>query len=238
MVGAAGGGGEPPAVPATTDEPAPVHHGDAAPAWRDEELVPISALEHWSYCPRQCALIHLEQTYDENLFTLRGRRVHERVHDEGATTEDGVRAVRGLPLWSTRLGLIGKADLVEFHGETPYPVEYKAGKHHRWGHEALQLAAQAVCLEEMLGVPVPAGAIFSHASRRRREIVITAADRARVAEATVAVRAMLAGERLPVAVDDARCPSCSLIDACMPAPSAAPARIRGYWAELFHPNDG
>lgn len=209
----------------------------AAPAWRDDDLVLISALEHWSYCPRQCALIHLEQTYDENIFTLRGNRAHERVHDDGAATAEGVRRVTGLPLWSERLGLIGTADLVEWHGETPYPVEYKSGKHHTWGHEALQLAAQAVCLEEMLGVPVPAGAIYSHSARRHREIAITAEDRARVAEATDAVRTILAGERLPLAVNDPRCPNCSLIDACMPAISVSPARIRGHYSELFHPND-
>lgn len=237
--------------------------------WRDDELVLISALEHWSYCPRQCALIHLEQTYDENLFTLRGNRVHERVHDEGMATAGGVRAVRGVPLFSARLGLTGKSDLVEWHGAaggsggapwvgvspgasttagarpaagaapagTPYPVEYKAGPHHKWGHEALQLCAQAVCLEEMLGMAVPAGAIYSAKSKRRREIVFTADDRARVAEATAAVRAMLAGDRLPLAVNDPRCPNCSLIDACLPAVSASPAVVRGHWAELFHPRE-
>lgn len=104
--------------------------GDATgPGWRDEELIPISALEHWSYCARQCALIHLEQTYDENIFTLRGTRAHEHAHTESAGTEDGVRVVRSLPLWSDRVGLIGKADIVEWHGETPFPVEYKVGKY-------------------------------------------------------------------------------------------------------------
>ena len=212
--------------------------------WREDELVLISALEHWSYCPRQCALIHLEQTYDENLFTLRGNRVHERVHDEGFGSVGGVRSVRGLPLRSARLGLTGKADLVEWHGATPdspgtpFPVEYKAGPHHTWGHEALQLCAQAVCLEEALGVVVPAGAIYSAKTKRRREVVFTVEDRARVAEATAAVRAMLAGDRLPPAVDDPRCPNCSLIDACLPAVSASPAVVRGHYAELFHPRDG
>lgn len=206
--------------------------------WRDDELVLISALEHWSYCPRQCALIHLEQTYDENLFTLRGARVHLAAHEEHVAVEDGVRIARGMPLWSDRLGLIGKSDIVEWHGGAsrprPYPVEYKSGKRREWGHDALQLCAQALCLEEALGVPVPAGAIYHHASRRRREIVFTDQDREAVAEATVAVRAMLAGERLPAAPDDARCPNCSLFDACVPGIVANPARIRGFHAELFH----
>jgi CRISPR-associated exonuclease Cas4 len=206
-------------------------------SWRDEELVLISAIEHWSYCPRQCALIHLEQTYDENIYTLRGNRAHDRVHSELAGTEDGVRTVRGLPLWSARLGLIGKADLVEWHGETPYPVEYKVGKQRKWAHEALQLCAQAICLEEMLGVAVPKGAVYYVASRRRREVAFGEAERTAVAEGAALIRAMLDGERLPLAVNDARCPNCSLIDACTPRLASRPAVICGHYAELFHPND-
>lgn len=205
--------------------------------WRDADLVLISALEHWSYCPRQCALIHLEQTYDENIFTLRGNRAHERVHSEGAGTEDGVRIARGLPLWSDRLGLIGKSDIVEWHGETPYPVEYKVGKKRNWGHEVVQLCAQAICLEEMLGVPVPAGAIYYAGSKRRREVTFSPEDRRIVERLTRDIRAMLAGDRLPPAIDDARCPNCSLLDACAPAIASRPAVIRGHYAELFHPVD-
>lgn len=211
--------------------------GSATGTWRDEDLVTISALEHWSYCPRQCGLIHLEQTYDENLFTLRGNRAHERVHAEAVGTEDGVRFVRGLPLWSDRLGLVGKADVVEWHGETPYPVEYKAGKKRVWGHEVMQLCAQAMCLEEMLAVPVSAGAIYYAGSRRRREVVFTQGDRALVTSSTEAIRAMLGGERLPGAVDDARCPNCSLVDACAPGITGHPAIVRGHYAELFHPRE-
>jgi CRISPR-associated exonuclease Cas4 len=207
------------------------------PLWRDEELILISALEHWSYCPRQCALIHLEQTYDENIYTLRGNRAHERAHEESVQTEDGVRVTRGLPLWSDLLGLIGKADVVEWHGETPFPVEYKVGKKRNWGHEVLQLCAQAICLEEMLGVAVSGGAIYYVGSKRRRAVVFTQEDRETVRAATVAVRAILAGDRLPVAIDDARCPKCSLIDACTPGIASRPAVIRGYYAELFHPHE-
>lgn len=205
--------------------------------WRDQDLVLISALEHWSYCPRQCALIHLEQTYDENIFTLRGNRAHERVHSEGAGTEDGVRIARGLPLWSDRLGLIGKSDIVEWHGETPYPVEYKVGKKRNWGHEVVQLCAQAICLEEMIGVLVPAGAIYYAGSKRRREVTFSPEDRRIVERLTRNIRAMLAGDRLPPAIDDARCPNCSLLDACAPAIASRPAVIRGHYAELFHPVD-
>lgn len=207
-------------------------------AWRDDDLVLISALEHWSYCPRQCALIHLEQTYDENIFTLRGNRAHERAHTDTAGIEDGVRVVRGLPLWSDRLGLIGKADVVEWHGETPFPVEYKVGKKRAWGHEVVQLCAQAICLEETLGTPVPAGAIYYAGSRRRRVVEFTLDDYRIVERATMEIREMLDGVRLPAAVNDARCPNCSLVDACTPGIASRPAVIRGHYAELFHPREG
>lgn len=205
--------------------------------WRDEELVLISAIEHWSYCPRQCALIHLEQTYDENIFTLRGSRAHERVHQESVATEDGVRIVREMPLWSNRLGLIGKSDVVEWHGETPFPVEYKVGKRRTWEHEMLQLCAQAMCLEEMLGVTVPAGAVYYAGSKRRREVSFAEPARESVRQAVTDIRAMLQGDRLPLALDDSRCPNCSLVDACAPGITAHPAVIRGHYSELFRPND-
>jgi CRISPR-associated exonuclease Cas4 len=209
----------------------------ATPDWRDEDLVLISAIEHWSYCPRQCALIHLEQTYDENIFTLRGNRAHEQVHIEAVGTEDGIRVVRGMPLWSNRLGLIGKSDAVEWHGETPYPVEYKVGKKRNWEHEVFQLCAQAICLEEMLGQDVPGGAVYYAGSRRRREVTFGDRERGAVAQAVAAIRRMLEGERLPPAVDDSRCPNCSLVDACAPGITAHPSVIRGHYAELFHPHD-
>jgi len=207
------------------------------PEWRDEELVLISALEHWSYCPRQCALIHLEQTYDENIFTLRGNRAHERAHSASVGTEDGIRVVRGLPLYSDRLGLVGKADIVEWHGDTPFPVEYKAGRKRTWAHEVIQLCAQAICLAEMVGAPVPSGAIYYAGSKRRRPVTFSDEDR-RVVEMSVReIRSMLDGERLPAAVDDARCPNCSLVDACTPGIASRPAVIRGHYAELFHPGE-
>ncbi len=204
-----------------------------ASAWRDEDLVLISALEHWSYCPRQCALIHLEQTYDENIFTLRGNRAHERAHREAVATEDGVRVVRGLPLWSDRLGLIGKADIVEWHGETPFPVEYKAGKKRAWGHEVVQLCAQALCLEEMLAVPVSHGAIFYHALRRRYEIEFTSQLRQQTVQIIKAIRAMLREQQLPIAPNDARCRKCSLTFTCLPSVVGEPTRMRGLQGALF-----
>src|SRR5680860_64047 len=173
--------------------------------WHDDDLVLISALEHWSYCPRQCGLIHLEATFDENLFTLRGRRLHERVDEPGSDREDGIRRIRAMPLFSNALGLTGRADLVEFHGETPYPVEYKAGSKRDHQHESLQLCAQALCLEEMFDTSVLKGAIYAHASRKRSEVAFDDELRARVPAAVAAVREMLSGMLMPPAVNDARC---------------------------------
>ncbi len=159
--------------------------------WTDADLVMISALQHYSYCPRQCGLIHLDQAWDENLYTLRGRRVHELVDVPGGETAYGVRIERGLPLWSDRLGLIGKADVVEFREGVPLPVEYKHGPRRQSRHDELQLAAQAVCLEEMFATSVRRGVIYHHTSRRRREVAIGTALRSAVEEATRLVRAMI-----------------------------------------------
>lgn len=201
--------------------------------WDESELVMISALEHWSYCPRQCGLIHLEQTFDENLYTLRGRAVHERVDEPEADVREGIRIERAVPLWSKRLGLIGKADVVEFHDETLYPVEYKHGPRREREHDDLQLCAQALCLEEMTGKDVPRGAIYHHTSRRRREVEFTPELRRRVAEAVEAVRTMLQSRSLPPAVNDKRCDRCSLLESCMPSVIGEKERAKALAQELF-----
>lgn len=193
----------------------------------------VSALEHWSYCQRQCALIHIEQTFDENLYTLRGRTVHRQVDEVESVTERGVRVERAMSIWNRRLGLIGKADAVEFHADVPYPVEYKHGSRRQREHDDLQLCAQAMCLEEMTGQAVPRGAIFHHKSRRRREVVFTSDLRERVEEAVTAIRALLASKRLPPPVNDQRCEKCSLKEACMPQVLEERGREKRLLANLF-----
>lgn len=195
--------------------------------------VPISALEHYSYCPRQCALIHVDQTFDENVFTIRGRLAHERVDSEANTTRPGVRVFRSVPLWSDELGLRGKADVVELRPE-PYPVEYKVGRRVA-RHADLQVCAQALCLEEMLGVPVTRGAIFYWSARRRVEVSFDEDLRVETRRAIDAVRDILRSQVLPDAPNDGRCPNCSLLDACLPAAVAGRARLRGLQGALFHP---
>lgn len=198
-----------------------------------DDPIMISALEHWSYCPRQCALIHLDQTFDENLYTLRGRAVHERVDEPETEQQEGIRIERALPLWSKRLGLIGKADVVEFHDETPYPVEYKHGPRREHEHDDLQVCAQAMCLEEMTGKSVPRGAIYHHGSRRRREVIFDEALRSHVAESVTAIRAMLSARVLPPPVNDKRCERCSLKESCMPSVIGEQDRVKTVVAELF-----
>ncbi|MDX9975065.1 MAG: CRISPR-associated protein Cas4, partial [FCB group bacterium] len=172
----------------------------------ETDPIPISALQHWAYCPRQCGLIHLEQAFEDNIHTARGQAVHHLVDEPGYEMQSGVKVERALPLWSDRLGLIGKADLVEFHPDgSIYPVEFKHGRKRQKVHDDIQLAAQAMCLEDMLGRPVPQGAIYHASSRRRREVTITPELRAQVETTANAIRAMLASGVLPGPVNDGRC---------------------------------
>ncbi len=182
----------------------------------EEVLIQLSSVEHYSYCPRQCALIHVEQTFDENLYTLRGRAVHENVDVDSSHRREGIRYERALPIWSERLKLVGKADMVEFSGSVPYPVEYKSGRHRAGHHESLQVCAQAMCLEEMLGVTVEKGAIFWHASRERKEVVFTGDMRDKVEKVVTDVHRMIAEKIVPPPVNDKRCRDCSLKESCLP----------------------
>jgi len=200
-----------------------------------DDYVLLSMLEHYSYCPRQCALIHREQTYNENVYTLRGNAVHERVDQPGAASVAGVRNEYGVPIWSESLGLLGKADLVEFHGDTPYPVEYKHGPTRYGLHADLQLCGQALCLEEMLGVDVPSGAVYHFSSRQRRKVEFTAILRAQVRETVSAIRQMMGASTLPLAVADVRCKNCSLVESCLPFVVSERNRNRRYHRGLFTP---
>jgi CRISPR-associated exonuclease Cas4 len=199
----------------------------------DLEPIMISALNHYLFCPRRCGLVHVEQAWSENLYTMRGNEVHENVHAESTHDLTGVRYERALPIWSSRLNLIGKADLVEFQNGLPYPVEYKAGRHKEFENDFIQLCAQALCLEEMFGGAVPKGALYWHGSRERREVVFTEAMRAEVERVAQAVRTMLVERRVPPPVNDKRCDGCSLKESCLPAVIAEKERGRKAARELF-----
>jgi CRISPR-associated exonuclease Cas4 len=201
----------------------------------ETDPIPLSALQHWIYCPRQCGLIHLEQAFADNIHTARGQAVHHLVDTPGYEIKSGVRVERALPLWSDRHNLIGKADLVEFHPDgSIYPVEFKHGAKRQKLHDDIQLAAQAMCLQDMLGRPVPKGAIFHASSHRRREVTITPELKHLVIDTANAIRAMLASGKLPPPVNDARCRECSLKDICQPEALAERTRLRRLCGELFN----
>ncbi len=194
----------------------------------EADLIPISALQHWVYCPRQCGLIHLEACWEENRLTAEGRLLHQKAHEPTLERQGQVRLERGLALRSRVLGIAGVADVVEFHPGGPLPVEYKRGRAKRHDADRVQLCAQALCLEEMLGVAVPTGALFYGASRRREVVALDAALRARVARVIGEVRAMLASGRTPPPLPGKACANCSLVETCLPHRLAAPEAASRY----------
>ena len=208
------------------------------------EPIPISALQHWAYCPRQCGLIHLEQAFDDNIHTLRGHATHARVDKPGQELVKGVRVERALPLWEDDIGLIGKADAVEFLAEgVPYPVEYKQGSRHKAADIAecddIQLAAQALCLEAMTNHVISEGAVFYASSKRRRIVAIDDELRTKVRNTVTQVREMLDLRELPIPLSgkqaDQRCTNCSLKDRCQPEVGAS-STLREARNKLFEPD--
>ncbi|WP_026416965.1 CRISPR-associated protein Cas4 [Actinomadura oligospora] len=183
----------------------------------DQIPVPLSALEHYAYCPRQAGLILLEAGYADDVNTVRGTLLHQRVHEPAEETRPGVRTLRALPVWHDGLGLTGVCDVVELldDGEV-VPVEHKSGSYKPDNPADLQLAGQAMCLEERFGRAVPLGYIYSSADRRRHPVAIDAELRARVIELADAVRAVLTDTVLPGPVADKRCRGCSMNTLCMP----------------------
>jgi len=188
--------------------------------FQEEDLIPISALQHFIFCPRQCALIHIEQLWNENLFTAQGRIMHEKVHSQTSESRRTIRVEYGMPLRSLRLGLIGKADVVEFHLEKgqwlPYPVEYKRGKTKPDNRDSIQLCAQALCLEEMRDVKIPQGALYYGKERHRVCVEFDEALRCQTAEAAGSVRVLIESGKTPLPVYESKCDSCSLLDLCLP----------------------
>ena len=200
--------------------------------YHEDDYLMLSALQHYLFCPRQCALIHLEQTWEENRLTTLGNLLHERVHEAGREKRRDVLTAHGVALSSARLGLSGQADVVEFHrGATgcalprasgrwqPFPVEYKRGKPKKDSCDAVQLCAQAICLEEMLGCAIPGGALFYGELRRDTEAC------------AAAVHALLASGVTPPPVAGKQCGSCSLNERCLP--DTLSKRLSGYYQRLL-----
>jgi len=197
----------------------------------EDDLISLSALQHYAYCPRQWALIHLEQVWTENRYTAEGRVLHERTDSGQSENRGDLHIARSLRLRSRRLGLTGIADVVEFHRTDdadglvladragrwrPYPVEYKRGRPKGENWDELQLCAQALCLEEMLGVAVPEGALFYGKTRRRRQVAFDTDLRQQVRTLAETLHRLYREGRTPPPNYGPRCEHCSLADQCMP----------------------
>ncbi|WP_298670757.1 CRISPR-associated protein Cas4 [uncultured Sphingomonas sp.] len=198
----------------------------------EEALVPVSALQHYLFCPRQCALIHVERIWQEDGATAEGRILHERVDGGRPDRKRGVRTVRGIVLRSLVYGLAGKADAVEFSGDAPapYPVEYKRGRPKAHRADEVQLCAQALCLEEMFGQPVPEGALYYAQTRKREIVAIDAELRALTTRIAAEVRAMIAGNVTPPPHMMPACKRCSIADQCRPKRLEKPPAVQRWLA--------
>lgn len=225
----------------------------------EDELLPISALQHLLFCERQWGLIHLEGIWEENRLTAEGRVLHERVHERDSESRGDVRIARGLALRSLRLGLVGKADVVEFHRMAstvepatdtaglpegvalagvdglwrPVPVEYKRGRPKKDQCDEVQLCAQALCIEEMLGASVSEGALFYGKPRRRYEVCLDNALRARTEALASRLHTLTAAGQTPRARYEKKCDRCSLIEHCAPKTTGTRRSAQRYLADLF-----
>ncbi len=205
--------------------------------YAEDDLIMLSALQHLSFCERQCALIHIEQVWSESGLTAEGRIMHEKVHEQDRESRGSVRIEYGLPLRSLKLGLIGKADVVEFHcldknRWQPFPVEYKRGKPKPDHCDIIQLCAQAMCLEEMLSLSVPKGAIFYGRTRRRLDVNFEDSLRRETEEAAIKAHELISSGVTPPPVYGKRCESCSLIGVCLPKTIQKRRSVRSYLTRI------
>lgn len=204
----------------------------------EREALPLSLLNDLLYCPRRAALKIVEGVRSENSQTARGDIVHEHADFPGYEVANGVTLLRALPVWSERLGLNGKCDIVEQHPDgVMFPVEFKVGKRREWTNDDVQLCAQALCLEEMLALNIPRGAIFHADSKRRRTVEFTPALRQQTEAAAGELHAFAASETVPVAQFKPACEKCSLFDICLPKATASQARAARLAKAIFETGD-
>jgi CRISPR-associated exonuclease Cas4 len=207
--------------------------------YAEDELLPISCLQHLLFCERRAMMVLIEGIWDENLFTVEGHHLHERSDEPQAETRGDIRIARGLRIRSLKLGLAGKADVVEFHGhDTAYPVEYKRGQlRHEEGYE-IQLCAQALCLEEMLSINVPEGAIFYGKPKRRLNITFNENLRMKTVEAAARLHALAKEGRTPRAKYEKKCRNCSLIESCLPKACGGRKDVEQYLESALEETSG
>lgn len=230
--------------------------------YQEDELQPISALRHFAFCRRQCALIHIERTWVENRYTAEGRVMHERVHEKGTEKRKEVIISRGLHLRSLNYGIVGVSDVVEFHqiteelvqggkGESvgaklpgqqgswlPFPVEYKRGQKKKDSCDEVQLCAQALCLEEMLQTQVPEGALFYGKNRRRHQVQFGSALREKTAQIVRDLHHLVASRNFVAQEKSAKCKYCSLRQVCLPEISQRHQHVESYIRKNVNENLG
>ncbi len=226
----------------------PIHPYDSG-----ERIIPLSAINQYLYCPRRAGLIHVEGTFTENEHTLIGSQFHEQADVPGYEKAAHTEVLRALPVWSQRLGLSGKCDIVEVklkrsskrkktrylpdNVESVYPVEYKKGKRRKFDNDDAQLCAQALCLEEMFELEIPRGAIYHATSRRRREVEFDGDLRRLTEHAIEAVHRLIEEEVVPQAVHKPQCSECSLFHYCLPEITSAPPILLQAGREVFDTSD-
>jgi CRISPR-associated exonuclease Cas4 len=204
--------------------------------FEEDELLPISGIQHLLFCPRQCSLIHVERVWKENLFTIEGHILHKRVHESDIEVSSSSRIERGIPMRSLVYGLIGKADVVEFHYKdgklvNVVPVEYKRGRPKKDYIDEAQLCAQALCLEEMLGIPISHAFLFYGKNRRRTKVYFDDILRKNTIKAITNYHRIINSRETPKPVYTSKCRRCSLYELCMPK-SKYP--VRGVASYLNH----
>jgi CRISPR-associated exonuclease Cas4 len=214
----------------------------------EDDLLPLSGLQHLVFCERQWALIHIEQIWSENQLTAEGRELHDRAHEAGSESRPGLRIARGLRLRSLRLGLSGQADVVEFRPSATgaplpdadglwqaFPVEYKRGRPKKDRCDEVQLCAQALCLEEMFSTAVPEGALYYGTPRRRRDVPFSSALRTETESLAAHMHAIYLARITPRAAYQPKCDKCSLLASCMPKTLAGARAVERYLAHAIVP---
>jgi len=204
----------------------------------EDDFILISALQHYVYCPRQCALIHVEDAWNENVFTVRGNILHEKVDTDTYETRGTKKTIRGLRIHSFQFGLVGRCDVVEFRdlktGEEVMPVEFKSGEPKEDISDRVQLCAQVFCLEEMLNTKITQGTFFYGKIRRRNVVEIDNELRAQTESIIASVRKIVSKKIIPLAEYSAKCRNCSLQDICQPK-AMNKRKLKQYMNGLYNP---
>jgi len=208
--------------------------------YSEDDLVMISALQHLLFCPRQCALIHIEQQWTENLFTAEGRILHERVHTAAKESRRTIKVEFDVPLRSLQLGIIGRADIVEFHLQDdkhwlPFPVEYKRGRAKKDNSDKVQLCAQGICLEEMLNTKVPSGALYYGKKKRRTEIAFDQSLRRETILTSNRLHELIKNGVTPQPQYSSGCQSCSFVETCLPQITGHKRKVEKYMEKILSP---